>query len=200
MGQTIVCEYLAKWESTGIEPDPTAFGFDGLYAMLVECQDAMLKLGTAANDGRRKAAELEKIVGESRGKWAERAVLAEARIVELEAQVYNLGLDHSRCREDAIWQSIADDKRIADLKRMLSDAGAVLEEYSGLIDEKGKRVAELFNQTVSQAKVIADLQSQLAAAKAGNTIVPLIDVAEQRATLTELIDNADVKRRMQVAA
>ncbi len=59
MGQTIICEYLAAWESTGTQPDPTKFGFDGLYSMLEECQDTMLKLGTAANDGKRRIAELE---------------------------------------------------------------------------------------------------------------------------------------------
>lgn len=53
MGQTIICEYLAAWESTGTQPDPTQYGFDGLYAMLEECQDAMLSLGTAANEYKR---------------------------------------------------------------------------------------------------------------------------------------------------
>lgn len=53
MGQTIICEYLLTWESTGTQPDPTAFGFDGLYSMLEECQDTMLKLGTAANEYKR---------------------------------------------------------------------------------------------------------------------------------------------------
>lgn len=62
MGQTIICEYLANWESTGTQPDPTAFGFDGLYAMLEECQDTMLKLGTAVNEHKRTIAAKEKTI------------------------------------------------------------------------------------------------------------------------------------------
>lgn len=53
MGQTILDEYLAAWDETLEQPDPTKFGFNDLYTMLVEAQEAMLSLGMAANKARR---------------------------------------------------------------------------------------------------------------------------------------------------
>jgi hypothetical protein len=87
MGQTIICEYLAAWESTGVQPDPTAFGFDGLYSMLEECQDTMLKLGTVANDGRRRIAELETALNGVVADKQRNEVAQYDRITELQSEV-----------------------------------------------------------------------------------------------------------------
>lgn len=49
MGQTILCEYLAAWDEAGTQPDPVAFGFDDIRAMLDEAQEAMFSLGSSSN-------------------------------------------------------------------------------------------------------------------------------------------------------
>jgi hypothetical protein len=98
MGQTIICEYLAAWELTGIAPDPTAFGFDGLYSILVECQDTMLKLGTAANDGKRYIAEMQtalKNATDTIEDCARRIVAKDEHIADLQAQIATLKLDNA---------------------------------------------------------------------------------------------------------
>jgi len=170
MGQTILDEYLAAWESTGIAPDPTAFGFDGLYSMLEECQDTMLKLGTAANDGKQRYAELETVLNGLAADKQRNEAAQYQRIVELEAQCYSLSLDHSRCREDAIRQAIADEEKIADLRAQL----ATLQHENAVLAGLALDEQNIFSYTI-----------------------PLVDVNEQRAALAKLVDNVAAKRRMQ---
>lgn len=94
MGQTILCEYLANWESTGIAPDPTAFGFASLYAMLEECQGVMLELGSAVNEHRRTLDAQHSI-------YYNELNARDRRIADLEAQVAALTTDV------ADWKAIA---------------------------------------------------------------------------------------------
>jgi len=54
MAQTILDEYIAAWEETEQQPDPTRFGFDGLLDMLTQANDAMMELGESANRHKRE--------------------------------------------------------------------------------------------------------------------------------------------------
>jgi len=108
---------------------------------------------TIAWEAKKRVAELEeqkrKLIDslkDSAGSYVEMqqaygAIFAEnceyqGRIAELEAQLYNLGLDHSRCREDAIRQSIADDKKIAELESQLAAAKAETAYLAGWLLEE----------------------------------------------------------------
>ena len=107
MGQTILDEYLAKWKETCIAPELTEFGFDGgIYGLLVECQDVMLKLGTAANDARARADAIYRELNTSRG-----------RIAQLESN-----LRHAMTHEATMYTYTyiqARDARIAELESQL---------------------------------------------------------------------------------
>lgn len=106
MGQTIICEYLAAWEDTGTQPDPIEYGFDGMFAMLQECQSAMLELGESVNAQRYRA----------NGLRAEYDALSD-RAVKLKKE-----LDDS----DKDWQAILDNERrtVAIAKELISELEA----------------------------------------------------------------------------
>jgi coenzyme F420-reducing hydrogenase delta subunit len=54
MSQTILDEYIAAWEVSSEQPDPTKYGFDGMISMLTEAQEAMANLGESANRSRER--------------------------------------------------------------------------------------------------------------------------------------------------
>lgn len=54
MGQTILCEVIAAWEETGIQPDFTQYGFANVFSALKAAQDRMFELGTSCNRLREK--------------------------------------------------------------------------------------------------------------------------------------------------
>lgn len=115
MGQTIICEYLAEWESTGTQPNPTDFGFDGLYSMLEECQDTMLKLGTAANDGKRHIADLELNFSRCREDAIRAAITYESRVLIQETKLRTM----SELEEQHLREIDRQAERIAELETQL---------------------------------------------------------------------------------
>lgn len=169
MGQTILDEYLATWQSTGTQPDPTQFGFDGLYAMLEECQDVMLGLGTAANDGRRTIEVFHRELTANRKRIAELAtqrdqafqaieatraeyesqarqmfsIIEDRRIAELEQLNQSLEQSLGHSREDYVRAAVDYEKRIAGLNAKIQTYTELEEQHLLHIDAQGEQIAEL---------------------------------------------------------
>ncbi len=135
MSQTIICEYLAKWEETGIAPETTEFGFDGgIYGMLVECQDVMLKLGTAANDGKRRIAQLEQQIADDASVNAE----IDKRL---------------KAHDDAVTTK---DEIIDELKEQVKAQDSTIKQLVNIIQSRVNRIAELESQVAALTEQLAE--------------------------------------------
>jgi chromosome segregation ATPase len=159
MGQTIICEYLATWAETGIAPDPTAFGFDGLYSMLEECQDVMLSLGTAVNDGKRRCVELETVLNGLAADKQRNEAAQYRRIKELEAQVTKL---NQQIADDASVNAEID-KRLKAHDDAMTAKDEIIDGLKAQVKAQDSTINQLVNIIQSHANHITELESQLAA-------------------------------------